>query len=154
MKTFALMGLVAGIAVTPLAIADARLEDAKRAVALGTDYGIVSFESLEFDDDRHEEVEIEGWLEDGWHVELEINSNGEIEREKRSRYDREPYGISASDLVRYIEAASAEGMEWFEDIEISARGYVSIEGDDQRNDGLDIDFRVGSFEPVRIDRDD
>ncbi|AMQ88382.1 hypothetical protein ASQ50_06525 [Marinobacter sp. LQ44] len=112
MKTLTALGLIAGITAAPLAMADARLDDAKNAVAMGTDYGIVEFRSIEFDDDHQDDVEIEGWLDDQWYVELEFDDNGNIERESRSRYDRERFGLSADAVLDYLDAAGREGMVW------------------------------------------
>lgn len=154
MKTLTALGLIAGITAAPLAMADARLDDAKRAVALGTDYGMVEFRSIEFDDDYQDDVEIEGWLDDEWYVELEFDGNGNIERENRSRYDRERYGLSADAVLDYLDAAGREGMVWFDEFEISSRGNITIEGDDDRDQELEIDFRSDSLEPVRVERDD
>ncbi|MGP9832341.1 hypothetical protein [Marinobacter sp. NSM] len=154
MKTLTALGLIAGIAATPLAMADARLDDAKNAVALGKDYGIVEFRSIEFDDDYWGETEIEGWLEDGWYVEVEIDSNGNIDREKRTRSERESYGLSADAVVNYLDAASREGMVWFEDFDVNSRGFIDIEGEDDRGQDLDIDFRSDSLEPIRVEWDD
>jgi hypothetical protein len=153
MKTLTALGLIAGIAATPLAMADARLDDAKNAVTLGTDYGIVEFRSIEFDDDYWGETEIEGWLDDGWYVEVEIDSNGNLDREKRTRFERESYGLSADAVLNYLDAASREGMVRFDEFEVSSRGFISIEGDDDRDEELEIDFRSDSLEPVRVERD-
>ena len=38
------------------------------------------FQSIEFDDDRADDIEIEGWMGQDWFVELDLNGNGDIER--------------------------------------------------------------------------
>jgi hypothetical protein len=154
MKTLTALGLIAGMTAAPLAMADARLDDAKHALSLGTDYGIIEFRSIEFDDDYWGDTEVEGWLDDDWYVELEFDGNGNIEREKRTRFDRDSYGLSADAVLDYLDAASREGMVWFEEFEVSSGRHITIDGDDDRDHELEIDFRSDSLEPVRVERDD
>lgn len=45
-------------------------------------------------------------------------------------------------------------MVWFDEFEISSRGNITVEGDDDRDQELEIDFRSDSLEPVRVERDD
>ena len=153
MKTLLTMTLIGSLAAAPVALAQTRVDSVDAIISAGTDYGISQFRSIEFDDDGFDDIEVEGWMND-WYVELDLNSDGSIRKEERRKYQREPYGLSAQDVRNYLQAAGDEGMHTVEEIKIDRRGEVEIEGDDQSGRELEMEFRNGDLQPVRIKRDD
>lgn len=153
MTKITVLSLVAAMVATPLALAEGSRDDAERALGTAADYGISEFRSIEFDDDGHKDVEIEGWMDD-WYVDLELDPAGNIEREHRRKFEGERYGLSRAEVADYLNAATAEGLVWLDELEVRRGGYVEVEGEDERGRELELDFRKGNLTPVRVERDD
>ncbi len=151
MKAIIATVLMTGLATSPYALAVGSFDDADRAIQAGLDYGITQFRSIELDDDK--DMEVEGWLDDGWYVEIDLDRNASLEKEKRQKRGGEPWGISAEDLRAYLDVARQNGMTMLEEIEVKSDGYVEVEGDDERGRELEIKFRLGEMNPIDIDRD-
>ncbi len=151
MKKLITTALLSTLAISPLAMASGTLDEAEKAIAAGSDYGITHFRSVELDDDN--EMEVEGWIEDGWYVEIDFDRNGNIEKEKRQKRGGQPWGISADDLRGYLDVARDNGMTMLEEIDVKSDGYVEVEGDDEGGRELEIEFRLGEMTPIQIDRD-
>jgi hypothetical protein len=154
MKTIIALALAGGMISAPAAMAMGSFEDAERILKAGSDYGITQFRSIEFEEDDYDDIELEGWVDNDWYVELDMNDDGSIGREQRRKHDGEPSGLSANDVRDYLNAAQAEGMTRLEEFKVSSRGYIEVEGDDASGRELEIDFRIGDLTPVRIDWDD
>ncbi|HLV76951.1 MAG TPA: hypothetical protein VKY53_03360 [Marinobacter sp.] len=150
MKKLVAMTLLSGLVASPFALAAGSFDDAEKAIKAGLDYNMTHFRSIEVDDDR--DMEIEGWLDDGMYVELDLDHNATIEKEKRRKHDGEIWGLSADDVRAYLEAAHNNGMATIDELEVKANGHVEVEGEDQNGQDLDIRFRVGDRTPVKVDR--
>lgn len=156
MKTLIASALAASLVTAPLAFASGTIDDAKRAIQIGSDYGISHFHSIELEDDRDDDgsMEIEGWVDGEWYVELDVNSDGTIRKEQRRKRADGPWGLSAAEAADYIDASVKQGMSRIEEIKIDARGDIEVEGDNADGQELEIDYRTGSMEPTKVDRDD
>lgn len=154
MKKSIVLIFAGSLVAAPLAMARGSVDDAETALQAGTDYGISRFSSIEFDDDEQEPVELEGWVDDEWYVELDMALDGSIEREQRRKHRGEPKGVSADEIRNYLTASREQGLQLVEEIDIRSGGTVEIEGEDQ--DGLEIElvFRNGNTGPVRVERED
>src|SRR5690554_6312168 len=130
MKKIIVTALLSSLAISPLAMAAGSFEDADRAIKAGLDYGITHFRSIELDDD--DDMEVEGWIENGWYVEIDLDRNASIEKENRQNRGGERWGISAEDVRAYLGVARQNGMAMLEEIEVKSDGYVEVEGDDER----------------------
>ncbi|WP_100638326.1 hypothetical protein [Marinobacter salexigens] len=155
MKTLIASALAASLVGAPLAFASGTIDDAKRAIQIGSDYGISHFSSIELEDDRDDDgsMEIEGWVDGEWYVELDVNSDGSIRKEERRKRTDGPWGLSAAEASDYIDASVNQGMSRIEEINSNARGDIEVEGDNADGQELEIDFRTGSLEPTKVDRD-
>lgn len=76
MKKMIALTLAGTLAASPLAFAKGSLDDAETVLNAGSDYGITQFTNLEFDDDRDDPFEVEGWVDNEWYVELELSTDG------------------------------------------------------------------------------
>jgi len=135
--------LVASLATASLAQAAGTVDEAKRAIQFGTDYGITHFHSIEIDDDfgiTDSRFELEGWVDAEWFVELDMNADGSIQKEQRRKRTDGPWGLSAEQALNYINASVNEGMQQIEEISIDARGNVEVEGHNAKGQKLDIDY--------------
>ncbi|MBY6033240.1 hypothetical protein KUV59_08680 [Marinobacter daepoensis] len=153
MKKILTVTLISSLVAAPFAMAKGSFDDAERMLKAGTDYGITHFQSIEFDDDRADDIEIEGWMGKDWFVELDLNGSGDIDREQRRKPKGEVYGLSADDVRDYLDAAQQQGIQTFEELKVKRSGQIQVEGDDENGRELEVDFRAGSFEPVRVKKD-
>ena len=153
MKKTLTIVLISGLIAAPAAFAKGSFEDAERMLQVGSDYGITNFQSIEFDDDRADDIEIEGWMGQDWFVELDLSGNGDIEREQRRKAKGEIYGVSADDVRSYLKAAQQQGMATIEELKVNRNGDIEVEGDDENGAELELKFRIGSLEPLKIERD-
>ena len=153
MKKTLTIVLISGLVAAPAAFARGSFEDAERMLQVGSDYGITHFQSIEFDDDRADDIEIEGWMGQDWFVELDLNGNGDIEREQRRKPKGESYGLTAQEIQVFLDAARGQGMETIEELKIKRNGDIEVEGNDDSGRELEVDFRTGSLEPVKVERD-
>ncbi len=144
--------LVSGLLAAPVTMAAGTFEDAGRALDAGTAYGITHFRSLEVDDDGR--MELEGWVDSDWYVELDLKNDATVDREQRRKQEGTPWGVSADEINGYLEAARCQGMERFDELKVNAKGYIEVEGEDKDGRELELDFRAGDRTPVTIERDD
>lgn len=145
-------GLTAGLAVVPFAMATGSIEEAKRALQIGSDHGITHFYSIELDDDDSNHLEIEGWIDEQWFVALDVNRAGTILKEERRRRIDGPWGMSAADATHYIDASVAQGMTRIEELKIDTSGHVEVEGEDAQGE-LEVNFSSTQPESISIERD-
>ena len=149
--------LAASLTAASLAQAAGTVDEAKRAVQIGADYGITHFHSIELDDDygiADSRIEIEGWVDSEWYVELDVNADGSIQKEQRRKRTDGPWGLSAQQALSYIDASVNEGMQQIEEISADARGDIEVEGSNTSGQELEIDFRTDSMAPRKIEIDD
>lgn len=155
MKTIFASVVVAGLVAAPLANASGDIDEVRLAVQSGSDFGITHFQTVEFDsDDMDDRIEIEGWLDDSWFVELDMDANGTVTREDRQKRSGGARGLSATDLLDYADASASEGMTRFDEIDVDHNGRIEIDGDDASGRDLEIDFMSGSLQPTKVERDD
>ena len=153
MKKTLTIALISGLVAAPAAFAKGSFDDADRMLQVGNNYGISHFQSIEFDDDHDNEIELEGWMGQDWFVELDLNGNGDIEREQRRKPKGNSYGLTAQEIQVFLDAARGQGMETIEELKIKRNGDIEVEGNDDNGRELEVDFRTGSLEPVKVERD-
>ena len=85
MKKTLTIALISGLVAAPAAFAKGSFDDADRMLQVGNNYGISHFQSIEFDDDHDNEIELEGWMGQDWFVELDLNGNGELSLHPQDR---------------------------------------------------------------------
>lgn len=157
MKTILASAIAIGLATAPLAYASGTLDDVRLAVQSGSDFGLTHFQNIEFDDDQEGDndfIEIEGWLDNNWYVELDMARDGTVTREDRRKRDSGPKGLTADETLSYVQASAEEGMTQFDEIDVDDSGRIEVEGDDNNGRELEIDFRTGNLQPVKVERDD
>ncbi len=146
--------LAGALLTAPLAYASGSIDEARQAVGIGSDYGITHFRSIELEDDDDDRMEIEGWVDNDWSVELDVNGDGTIRKEERRKHSDGPWGLSSTEVLDFIDASTEAGMTRIEEIKVSSSGYIEVEGYTATDQELEVDFRSGSIEPVKVERDD
>lgn len=129
-------------AIVPTAYAEVPIDRFEEALKAGNDYGISHYKEFEFDDDGS--VEIEGWIDKDWFVEIDVSGNGEVIHEERKRRKDGPWGMQDAEVRQTIEAAKTEGMTRLEEINISSGGQIEVEGED--DSGKEIELKKNRSE--------
>lgn len=153
MKNLMMLVLAGSLTTAPLVMASGTPAQLDTVLKAGSDYGITLFHSIEFDDDTRERVEVEGWLADGAYVELDMHNDGSLGREQRRQRSAEPMGLSLEELRSYMEAARQEGLAEIDEIDVGAGGRIEIDGTDEADRELEINFRQGDMAPLKVERD-
>lgn len=149
--------LVASLAAASMVQAAGTIDEAKRAVQIGTEYGITHFHSIELDDDfgiADSRIELEGWVDSEWYVELDVNADGSIQKEQRRKRTDGPWGLSAEQALSYIDASVNEGIQQIEEVSVNSRGDIEVDGNNANGQELEIDYRSDSMTPRRVELDD
>lgn len=152
MKTLITTTLAASLVAAPMAFASGTVDDVKRAVQIGSDYGITHFHSIELEDDHDDNgsMEIEGWVDGEWFVEIDVYRDGSIRKEERRKRADGPWGISSGEVLDYLDASVNQGMSRVEEIKAEANGDIEVEGNNANGRELEIDYRTGSMEPTKV----
>ncbi|MCE8016188.1 PepSY domain-containing protein [Halomonas sp. MCCC 1A17488] len=99
-------------------------------------------------------VEVEGWLDDEWQAEVRLSlENGESLEEERKRRDGGAWGMSEEDIRLAMEAAVAEGLAEFEEIQVDRDGRIEIEGRDADGREIEVRTRQGESGATDVERD-
>ena len=102
------------------------------------DYGFSHV--TEVDWKSNDRVEVEGFARDNMHSEVVFGPDGEVQSEEHERYAREAWGLSLSQLQKAMEEGKDAGIRRFDEIDVSSRGEVEVEGYD--DDGREIEIKL------------
>ncbi|MGM0982184.1 MAG: PepSY domain-containing protein [Pseudomonadota bacterium] len=120
-------------------------------LAQASAFGFTHFGEIEMKDD--DSVEIEGWLDDEWQAEVRLSlESGESLEEERKRREGGAWGMSEDDVRLAMEAAVAEGLAEFEEIEVDREGRIEVEGRDTQGRELEIRSRQGERDTGEVKR--
>lgn len=102
------------------------------------DYGFSHVTEVEWK--SNDRVEVEGFARDNMHSEVVFGPDGEVQSEEHERYAREAWGMSLSQLQKAMEEGKEAGIRRFDEIDVSSRGEVEVEGYD--DDGREIEIKL------------
>ncbi|MCL5255223.1 MAG: hypothetical protein M1363_03695 [Gammaproteobacteria bacterium] len=102
------------------------------------DYGFSHVTEVEWK--SNDRVEVEGFARDNMHSEVVFGPDGQVQSEEHERYAREAWGLSLSQLQKAMEEGKDAGIRRFDEIDVSSRGEVEVEGYD--DEGNDIEIKL------------
>jgi len=115
-------------------------------------FGFTHYQEIELK--RDESVELEGWLDDEWQAEVRLSlASGESLEEERKRREGGAWGMSEADVRLAMEAAVAEGMAEFAELQVDRDGRIEVEGYDADGRELEVKSRQGEREVVEVEYD-
>lgn len=122
------------------------------ALKQGTTFGFQHFQEIEAK--GRDSVKIEGWLDDEWQAEVRLSlETGESLEEERKRREGGAWGMSEEDVRMAMEAAVAEGLAEFEEIQADSDGRIEIEGRDADGREIEVRTRQGERGVTDVERD-
>ncbi|WP_104204980.1 PepSY domain-containing protein [Billgrantia saliphila] len=142
------------LAGTTAQAADDRLATDRLDEALeqGATFGFQHYQEIEAK--GRDSVEIEGWLDGEWQADVRLSlENGETLEEQRKRRGGDAWGMSEDDVRMAMEAATAEGLAEFEEIQVDRDGRIEIEGRDADGREIEVRTRQGESGVVEVERD-
>ncbi|RTR06320.1 PepSY domain-containing protein [Halomonas nitroreducens] len=114
--------------------------------------GFTHYQEIEIK--RDERVEVEGWLDDEWQAEVRLALvSGESLEEERQRREGGARGMSEADIRLAMEAAEAEGMAEFAELQIDRDGRIEVGGYDADGRELEVKSLQGELEVVEVEYD-
>ncbi|MCE8032814.1 MAG: PepSY domain-containing protein [Halomonas sp.] len=117
-----------------------------------TSFGFQHFQEIEAK--GRDSVKIEGWLDDEWQAEVRLSlETGESLEEERKRREGGAWGMSEEDVRMAMEAAVAEGLAEFEEIQADSDGRIEIEGRDADGREIEVRTRQGERGVTDVERD-
>lgn len=154
------MILTTSLATLLLAAGAAHADDDKRLPVDRLDevlekaaaFGFTHYQEIEVKGDAS--VELEGWLDDEWQAEVRLSlESGESLEEERQRREGGAWGMSEADVRLAMEAAVAEGLAEFAEVEVDRDGRIEVEGYDADGRELEVKSRQGERDVVEVEVD-
>lgn len=119
---------------------------------LATAFGFQHIQEIEAK--GSDSVEIEGWLDEEWQAEVRLSlESGESLEEQRKRRDGGAWGMSEDEVRMAMEAAVAEGLAEFEEIQVDRDGRIEIEGRDADGREIEVKSRQGERDVIEVEVD-
>ncbi|MFW3615585.1 PepSY domain-containing protein [Billgrantia antri] len=151
--------LIGSLATLMLAGTTAQADDGRLAadrldevLEQGTAFGFQHYQEIEAK--GSDSVEIEGWLDDQWQADVRLSlETGESLEEERKRRDGGAWGMSEEDMRMAMEAAVAEGLAEFEEIQVDRDGRIEIEGRDADGREIEVRSQQGESGVTDVERD-
>ncbi|WP_251977254.1 hypothetical protein [Salinicola avicenniae] len=112
-------------------------------------YGFSRYEKFDVDHDDGM-IELEGWREDGWELDVAMRLNdGELLRESQRRSTTPDWSLDGDELRAALEQARQRGMQRFTELEVDSDGHIEIEGyrAGAASDDFDLDLHRDDLDP-------
>ncbi len=115
-------------------------------------YGFTHFEEISVDDGN--ELELEGWREDGWKLEVDMNiASGDTIKEEQRQDQIPDWGLSFDEVNKALDSAMGEGLQRFESLEVESSGSIEIEGYNDQNQEIEIYLNSSDFSVTGVTND-
>ncbi|WP_111414824.1 PepSY domain-containing protein [Billgrantia lactosivorans] len=144
-----LMLAAASVQASDARLATERLDEVLEQV---TGFGFQHIQEIEAK--GRDSVEVEGWLDDEWQAEVRLSlESGESLEEERKRRDGGAWGMSEEDVRMAMEAAVAEGLAEFDELQVDRDGRIEIEGRDADGREIEVRSQQGESGVTDVERD-
>jgi hypothetical protein len=145
--------LSGGLATTAMAD-DGSLSDSQldRLLEHASQYGFTQYEEISLDDG--ERVEIEGWRDDGWRLEVDmLATSGELVHEEQRKSQIPDWSLSGDELRQALASAREAGLQRFGQLDVDDNGHLEIEGYDTQDREVEIRMNRNDFSVIGVDHD-
>ncbi len=127
-------------------------DDINRVLDIAVEYGFVEFDEIEYEGDNV--IEVEGWLDNGWEAEIEVDmATGRLLKEKRERSRGGRAGITADVVRQVVTIALEQGMVRFDEIELDSR-KIEVDGWDRYGREMEIELDDRDLTVLKVKFDD
>lgn len=128
-------------------------EEIDRLLASTGEYGFTHYDELGIDDgDR---FEAEGWRDDGWRLDVDMDlSDGSLLGEQRRQSEIPTWSLSGDDVGKALDAAQSAGLELFSSLDVDRTGDIEIEGYDAQHQELEVRLDRHTLDVTGVQHDD
>lgn len=140
-KTLTLTTIAAGL-VTAAWSHNAHADITTEQLQAAQTYGFTHIEKVEYEGNGR--VEVEGWGEDGWYLEVEFDGDTVVE-DNRERTNVQPWGLSFAQLDQLLAHAADEGIHSVKDIEVEENGEIKVKGRDADDEEKKVKVRISDL---------
>lgn len=100
------------------------------ALEQATNSGMSSFKEFEIDrEDGQLEMDIEGWSNDGWELDLVLDvESGTVLSESRSSTIAQPWGLDTQQIGTLLDQADNDGITHISEFDMSRSGNIELVG--------------------------
>ncbi|WP_157957508.1 hypothetical protein [Salinicola halophyticus] len=113
-------------------------------------YGFSRYEKLDVDHDDNR-LEIEGWREDGWELDVSMTlDNAAPTRESQRKSNTPDWSLSGEELREALDRARDQGMQHLEELEVDSDGHIEIEGYTGNQTEFDLELHRDDLKFVDI----
>jgi len=117
------------------------------------EYGFTHFDEFGVDDGNR--FEVEGWRDDGWQLDIDMQlSGGSVIREEQRKSEIPDWSLSGDDVTRALDSAQASGLQQFGSFDVDRTGDIEIEGYDDQQREVEVRMTRDTFEVTGVNHDD
>jgi len=117
-------------------------------------YGFSHYEEISVDDGSR--LELEGWREDGWQLDVEMQiEDGSLVHEEQHKADGQiPYwSLTADELRQALASAREAGLQRFEQLDVDDDEHLEIEGYNAQNREIELRLDGDDFSVTGVEND-
>lgn len=140
-KTFTLAAIGAGL-LTAAWSQNAHADITSDKLQAAKDYGFTHIEKIEYD--RNGRIEIDGWGEDGWYLEVEFDGDNVVE-ESRERKNREPWGLTFEQVDQVLTHATEQGLRSIKEVDVDRNGRIEVEGRNENDRKHEVKLQLADL---------
>lgn len=140
-KTLTLTTIAAGL-ITAAWSHNAHADITAERLQAAQNYGFTHIEKVEYEGNGR--VEVDGWGEDGWYLEVEFDGETVVE-EKRERTTVQPWGLSFAQMDQLLAHVAEEGIHSVKEIEVEENGEIEVEGRNEQDRKKEVKIRISDL---------
>ena len=131
---------LAGMTGTALADGGGLSQDDLMRLLDGADaYGFSHYAELDLDDDKR--LELEGWRDDGWELEVDMRvEDGTLLHEAQARSQIPDWSLTGDQLRQALANAHRNGLQRFSTLDVDGVDDIEVEGLD--GDGRELELTL------------
>lgn len=118
-------------------------QDVERVLEHISGYSFTHVVEIEWE--SRDQIDIEGFLDDGWFAEVRFSASGEPVREERERLITGAWGLTPQQVETVLNRGIEAGMVRFDELDVSSRGYVELEGYNDRGREIEINLSLSDL---------
>ncbi|SDL37184.1 hypothetical protein SAMN05661010_01473 [Modicisalibacter muralis] len=115
-------------------------------------YGFSHYEEISVEDNTH--LEIDGWRDDGWQLDLELLiEDGSVTHEWQRKSQIPDWSLTGDEVRQALTNAREAGMQRFEQLDVDERGHIEIEGYTTQNREVELRLNRDGLSVTGVEND-
>lgn len=115
-------------------------------------YGFGHYEEISVDDGAR--IEIEGWRDDGWQLDIDmLTEDGSLVHEEQRKSQIPDWSLTGDEVQQALASARDAGLQRFSQLDVDDSGHLEIEGYDAQNREIDLRMNGADFTVNGVEHD-